>query len=100
LTVAAVTTLVCVPVRANPNPAFLLWYDIGVAVRKWSVSVDETLADRVEQYVGGRGLSSFVARAVANELEREALGRYLDELDSEFGAVPADLVEKFDKMWP
>ena len=75
----------------------MIW---NVAVRKWSVSIDEGLAERVEERVGGRGLSGFVARAVEHELERDALGRYLDDLDSEFGTVPAGLVEDFDKLWP
>ncbi len=44
-----------------------------MAVRKWSVSVDENLAEAVERHVGDRGLSGFVAQAVENELERVRL---------------------------
>jgi hypothetical protein len=79
---------------------FLLWYDLAVTVRKWSVSIDEELAERVEEHVGGRGLSGFVARAVEHELERDALGTYLDDLDSGFGSVASDLVEEYDRLWP
>lgn len=71
-----------------------------MAVRKWSVSIDETLAARVEEHVGQRGLSAFVARAVDHELEREQLNRYLDELDEEFGPVPEQLIEGYDAQWP
>jgi hypothetical protein len=71
-----------------------------VAVRKWSVSIDETLAARVEEHVGERGLSAFVARAVDHELERQQLNRYLDELDEEFGPVPEQLIESYDAQWP
>lgn len=71
-----------------------------MAVRKWSVSIEEDLPKRVEEQVGGRGLSGFVARAVDHELERDALRGYLDDLDAEFGPVPADLVEDFDSRWP
>ena len=71
-----------------------------MSVRKWSVSIDEELARRVEGHVGGRGLSPFVARAVENELERDALGSYLDALDRDFGAPPEDLVEEYDELWP
>lgn len=71
-----------------------------MAVRKWSVSIEEDLADRVETHVGGRGLSGFVARAVDHELERDALASYLDDLDSEFGPVRPELVEDFDARWP
>lgn len=71
-----------------------------MAVRKWSVSIEEDLANRVEEHVGGRGLSGFVARAVDHELERDALGGYLDDLDAEFGPVRPDVVEGFDALWP
>ncbi len=71
-----------------------------MAVRKWSVSVDENLAEVVERHVGDRGLSSFVAQAVENELERVSLGRFLDDLDEIYGPVPAALVERFDSQWP
>jgi len=71
-----------------------------MAVRKWSVSVDEELASRVEVHVGSRGLSGFVARAVEHELQREALTEYLDDLDREFGPVPEKLVEAYDGLWP
>jgi hypothetical protein len=71
-----------------------------VAVRKWSVSVEGELASRVEERVGNRGLSGFVARAVEHELERDALASYLDELDEEFGTIPDDLVNQYDALWP
>ncbi|MGI8631311.1 MAG: hypothetical protein ACR2NA_02025 [Solirubrobacterales bacterium] len=71
-----------------------------MAVTKWSVSVEENLASRVESHVGDRGLSGFVARAVEHELERDILEEYLAELDDEFGDLPAGLVEQIDGLWP
>lgn len=71
-----------------------------MAVRKWSVSVEEELASRIEEHVGDRGLSGFVARAVEHELERDSLTDLLDELDDEYGEVPADLIEQYDAQWP
>jgi hypothetical protein len=71
-----------------------------MAVRKWSVSIDENLASRVEEHVGGRGLSGFVARAVEHELERDALATYLDDLDTQLGTVPSELIEEYDALWP
>ncbi len=71
-----------------------------MAVTKWSVSVDEDLASRVESRVGDRGLSGFVARAVAHELERDLLDEYLNELDAEFGEIPSGVVEHIDSAWP
>lgn len=72
----------------------------SVAVKRWSVSIDDTLARRVEEHVGERGLSSFVARAVDHELERDTLAAYLGALDEEFGPVPDVLVDEFDALWP
>ena len=83
-----------------PASQFPLWQDITMAVRKWSVSVDEDLAERVEEHVGNRGLSGFVAKAVAHELEHDILGAYLAELDREFGELPEGLVEEYDSRWP
>lgn len=71
-----------------------------MAVTKWSVSVEQGLARRVETRVGDRGLSGFVARAVEHELERDLLDEYLDELDVEFGPVPVELIEHVDEQWP
>ena len=71
-----------------------------MAVTKWSVSVEEHLAARVEARVGNRGLSGFVARAVEHELERDLLDEYLFELDADFGPVPEGLVEGYDDLWP
>jgi metal-responsive CopG/Arc/MetJ family transcriptional regulator len=70
-----------------------------MAVRKWSVSIDEALAAQVERHVGDRGLSRFIARAVEHELERDRLTAYLDELDAEYGPVPEELIAEFDRLW-
>lgn len=71
-----------------------------MAVRKWSVSVEEELAFRIEEHVGDRGLSGFVARAVEHELERDSLADFLGDLDDEYGEVPVDLIEHYDALWP
>ena len=71
-----------------------------MAVRKWSVSIEEGLAARVEERVGPRGLSAFVATAVEQALERDQLRRYLTELDEQYGEVPEELVARFDAAWP
>jgi hypothetical protein len=71
-----------------------------MAVRKWSVSVEKELAERVEGRVGDRGLSGFVARAVEHELERDLLDEYLNDLDAEFGAVPAETIDDYADQWP
>jgi len=54
---------------------------------KLSVGLPATLAKALRSRVGTRGLSGFVARAIAHELEREQLGSFLAELDQPHGPV-------------
>lgn len=67
---------------------------------KLSVSVPADLAAAVRRRVGPRGLSGFVARALAHELEREQLGGYLDEMDEALGKVSARTLAAARKSWP
>jgi hypothetical protein len=67
---------------------------------KLSVSVPSALASAVRRKVGPRGLSGFVARALAHELEREHLGAFLDELDRTQGAVPKAELARARRAWP
>lgn len=71
----------------------------GSTVTKMSVSVPTQLAESVKQRVGGRGLSGFVTRALAHELEREQLAGYLGALDRKHGPVPDALLEKTRDAW-
>jgi hypothetical protein len=66
---------------------------------KLSVSVPGELARSVRRRVGPRGLSSFVARAMQHELEREQLGAYLEELDEKLGPVPATALTQARVAW-
>jgi hypothetical protein len=67
---------------------------------KFSISVPDELAKAVRRKVGARGLSSFVARAMAHELEREQLGSYLAEMERDFGPVPAKVLSVARAAWP
>lgn len=67
---------------------------------KLSVSVPADLAKTVRQRVGARGLSSFVARAMLHEVQREQLGEYLAELDAELGPVQGSALEAARRAWP
>lgn len=67
---------------------------------KLSVSVPSELAEAVRRRVGPRGLSGFVTRAIAHELEREQLGVLLDELAEEHGPLPAASLTAARKVWP
>jgi hypothetical protein len=70
------------------------------AAEKLSVSMPHKLASAARKRAGRRGLSSFVARAVARELEREALGEFLDELDRTLGPVPEAELKRARREWP
>ena len=70
------------------------------AAEKLSVSMPHKLASAARKRAGRRGLSSFVARAVARELEREALGEFLDELDKTLGPVPDAEIKRVRREWP
>jgi hypothetical protein len=67
---------------------------------KLSVSVPSELAKAVRRRVGARGLSGFVARAMAHELEREQLRGFLDELDQIHGAIPKTELASVRRAWP
>lgn len=60
---------------------------MGLPAAKLSVSLPGELAAEVRRRVGTRGLSGFVARAVAHELEREQLAAFVDEMNRELGPV-------------
>jgi hypothetical protein len=70
------------------------------AAEKLSISMPHKLAVAARKRAGRRGLSLFVARAVARELEREALGPFLDELDEALGPVAEDKLERVRREWP
>jgi hypothetical protein len=67
---------------------------------KLSVSVPSKLVAEVRRRVGPRGLSGFVARAMAHELEREQLGAFLVELERKHGPVPKSVLVSARKTWP
>lgn len=67
---------------------------------KLSVSVPAHLASQVRRRVGARGLSGFVARALAHELEREQLRAFLDELETVRGPVPPQVLSRVRRAWP
>ena len=69
-------------------------------VAKLSVSIPADLASTVRRRVGARGLSGFVARAVAHELEREELQSFLGELDKIHGSVSSAELTKARRAWP
>jgi len=67
---------------------------------KLSISIPHKLASAARKRAGRRGLSSFVARAVARELEREALGKFLQELNETLGPIPEADLKRARRAWP
>jgi hypothetical protein len=67
---------------------------------KLSVSVPDELARAVRKRVGARGLSGFVARALAHELEREGVRTLLAELEQTLGAPSKADLARVRKVWP
>ena len=67
---------------------------------KLSVSVPGELAEAVRKRVGVRGLSGFVARAMAHELEREGVAVLLDELEEKLGPPAKQDMARARKSWP
>jgi hypothetical protein len=73
---------------------------MGQPAAKLSVSVPGELAAAVRKRVGARGLSSFVARAMAHELEREGICVLLEQLEEQLGPPPKSDVARARKAWP
>ena len=73
---------------------------MGLPAAKLSISLPGELAAEVRRRVGARGVSGFVARAVAHELEREQLGAFLGEMERELGPIPPDALAAAKRAWP
>jgi hypothetical protein len=73
---------------------------MGEPAAKLSVSIPSELADALRRRAGPRGLSGFVARAIAHELEREQLGTFLDDLDRKLGPVSKASLREARRAWP
>ena len=71
-----------------------------VPAAKLSVSVPGELALAVRKRVGSRGLSGFVARALAHELEREGVRALLIELEETLGPPSKAELARVRKVWP
>jgi hypothetical protein len=67
---------------------------------KLSVSIPGELAEAVRKRVGARGLSGFVARAVAHELEREGVQVLLADLREQLGQPSKSDMARARRAWP
>jgi Arc/MetJ family transcription regulator len=71
-----------------------------MAVTKVSVSVDTELLTEARELAGRRGLSALINDALRVRLQHARVGRLLDEMDEEFGPVPATIEEEIRRSWP
>ncbi len=71
-----------------------------MAIAKVSVSVDAELLAEARELAGRRGLSALINDALRIRLQHARVGRLLDEMDEEFGAVPAAIEEEVRREWP
>lgn len=73
---------------------------MGQPAAKLSVSVPGELASAIRKRVGARGLSGFVSRALAHELEREGIRVLLGELAEQVGPPSKRDLALARKAWP
>lgn len=71
-----------------------------MAIAKVSVSVDADLLAEARELAGRRGLSALINDALRVRLQHARVSRLLDEMDTEFGPVPAEIEEEVRREWP
>ena len=69
-------------------------------VQKVSVSMPEDLAAAIRERIGPGGFSRYVTEAVERRFRHDRLGDLLDELDTEFGPVPPEILQWAEQQWP
>lgn len=69
-------------------------------VQKVSVSMPEDLTAAIRERIGPGGFSRYVTEAVERRFRHDRLGDLLDELDTEFGPVPPELLQWAERQWP
>jgi hypothetical protein len=71
-----------------------------MGIAKVSVSVDADLLAEARELAGRRGLSALINDALRIRLQHARVSRLLDEMDTEFGPVPAEIAEEVRAGWP
>jgi hypothetical protein len=69
-------------------------------VQKVSVSMPEDLTDLIRSRAGAGGFSRYVTDAVREQVTHDLLGELLDELERDYGPVPAEVREQTRQIWP
>jgi hypothetical protein len=91
---SCIATALPIDVDTGPDPK------LHGKVQKVSVSMPTELADMVRARTGAGGFSRYVTEAVQKRVKHDLLGDLLDELEGEYGPVPAEVREQTRQMWP
>jgi Arc/MetJ family transcription regulator len=67
---------------------------------KVSLTLDEELVAEAREAVGTRKLSSYVNRALRNQLQHDRIAGLLTELEQEYGPIEPQVLEEVRKAWP
>ena len=59
---------------------------------KHSVSMSSSLSEEVRERVGARGFSAYVAKAVARQLQRDALDEAIERMEAKHGPADEDRI--------
>jgi len=72
-----------------------------MAVRKRSISFDESVLAEAERLSAERGgnLSAFVNAAVEHQMKIEAGLKLMEEDDKQFGPVSEEVIAEIDRLW-
>ncbi|PYQ63149.1 MAG: hypothetical protein DMF53_11035 [Acidobacteria bacterium] len=67
---------------------------------KVSLTLDEELLTEAREVVGARGLSSYVNRALRQQLQHDRLAGLLAELEQKHGPIDPRVLEEVRQEWP
>ncbi|HEV2855514.1 MAG TPA: hypothetical protein VHC97_22165 [Thermoanaerobaculia bacterium] len=67
---------------------------------KVSLSLEKSLLSEAREVVGARGLSSYVNRALRNQLQHDRLAGLLADLEREKGPIEPRIMEEVRQAWP
>jgi Arc/MetJ family transcription regulator len=71
-----------------------------MATEKVSLTLEEELLAEAREVVGARGLSTYVNRALRQQLQHDRLAGLLAELEREQGPIDPQVIEEVRRAWP
>lgn len=72
---------------ANPIQSRIAGVPDEPAFHKHSVTLPAATSEALRERVGARGVSAYVAEAVARQLRRDALREWIEEAEAKYGPV-------------